>query len=62
MEDNGSIEEYTDRKNKLRRQATGNGMQESYSDYNIKLVREYSNILENRKIKSEIVNEQMQQK
>jgi hypothetical protein len=36
--------------------------QKSYSDYNIKLAREYSNILENRKTKSEIVNEQMQQK
>ena len=62
MEDNGSIEKDTDRKNKLRRQATGNERQELYSDYNIKLAREYSNILENRKIKSEIVNEQMQQK
>jgi hypothetical protein len=29
MEDNGSIEEYKGRKNKLRRQATGNGRQES---------------------------------
>jgi hypothetical protein len=62
MEDNGSIEEYTGRKNKLRKQATGNERQESYSDYNIKLAREYSNILENRRMKSEIVNEQMQQK
>jgi len=35
--------------------------EKSYSDYNIKLGREYSKILENRRIKREIINEQTQQ-
>lgn len=35
--------------------------EKSYSDFNIKLGREYSKILENRRRKTEIINEQIQQ-